>query len=1175
MKIDNNVADNIHIDHGNYFPWRFLADLEISESKIIWEKSNKKILFKVKNSGIIDSKSFNIKIGCKYLEGKIPRLTRPSSKILSTIRIPSLKRGETKKIIHNLIDENMLYTPDAFAFANSIYELTFKVDSANEIRESNESNNILRLIKYKIYIKTSNAYGSGTDANVSIKLYGKDSESPFINIGNKNDNFEKGQLDAFEIFYEDIGNIEKIEIKHDNSGEGDSWLLEKVTIQSHNGTNKFTSNNWISWGRENVQPSIVIKEDSKRFKYAVKVKTSNKADAGTRASVFIQLYGKDNKTSSFQKIGFNNINDFKRGAENVFFIYVDNYIGDIHKIGLRHDNYVDGADWHIESITINDSTHFDINEWIGKNTSKEHPHKFFISNELKIEKSLPKVDYTPGEIEEYTDSAARAKQWNIEWNEVDEDLDTKAYRNLIRSPYIQNVTPHSAVVVWRTIATRKQAYAKVILYDARTEKVLNSYSTNSNTIITKDVTSSYVYDNNDLFKDDDQLNVKGSGQYRPNLEYRVTFNDLEPNTVYEYHIIAKGEDENKRLITHTVANKIMFKTAPAQDSNEIVKFVAMGDFGQGDDRPSYYYDVFDVFHKVVRERGVDYWLALGDIDNCTDGHPNAIDPFFFSVYNAYMNETPKKTSNLKFGQSTTVKAFRTPPYYGILGGMPVYPTFGNHDIRDAQANYDKVDKYSSWKQAYKSSFVFPSTQEDSWSSYAYQFNKKGEGFFYTFRYGNVISISLAVPGAKDDYNTKVTQQINKQNILLEAYLEQIKHITDNDNIWLIVYAHDHHILDKNYKIYNYNELFHKYNVNIVLSGHNHFYKERVSHNQNMLTGFSSNTKYELVHFISGTGGYGDNDSFGSAPSRRPGFVSFEIKGNKLRYCKYDSHECDANGYPVGGRDGFSPHIEEQGELLQRGGKIIYSSCNLPVFEGEAYIPPRTLKYTIKVKTGNVVSAGTDADVFIKLYGTKGETAFIQLDNTSDNFESNDNDSFNILYEDIGNITKIKVKHDNRGNNAGWFLEKIIITKNNSIYNFTAQQWLSHSSRNVEPSITIKEDSTRVKYTVSIKTSSSKNAGTDAGIYIQLFGTNNKSTPLQRINHANYDDFEKGSIGTYTIYSDENLGEINKIKLEHDNTGDGSWWKIDTVVVNNLYTFNIYGWLGDDNKSIHPNKIFTR
>ncbi len=181
-----------------------------------------------------------------------------------------------------------------------------------------------------------------------------------------------------------------------------------------------------------------------------------------------------------------------------------------------------------------------------------------------------------------------------------------------------------------------------------------------------------------------------------------------------------------------------------------------------------------------------------------------------------------------------------------------------------------------------------------------------------------------------------------------------------------------------------------------------------------------------------------------------------------------------------------------------------------------------------------------------------------------------------MYEDIGSITTITIKHDNSGDKADWFLEKVIIVQNDSIDNFTAQQWLSHSSRSVEPTITIKEDATRVKYNVAVRTSNNhKDAGTNAGVYIQLFGNTGKSTPIQRIDDKSVNDFEKDSLGQYTVYADENLGEVNKIKLEHDNTKDGPGWKIDEIVVNNLYTFSIDAWLKSDNRNEHPSKIFTR
>ena len=233
------------------------------------------------------------------------------------------------------------------------------------------------------------------------------------------------------------------------------------------------------------------------------------------------------------------------------------------------------------------------------------------------------------------------------------------------------------------------------------------------------------------------------------------------------------------------------------------------------------------------------------------------------------------------------------------------------------------------------------------------------------------------------------------------------------------------------------------------------------------------------------------------------------------------------------------------------------------------------KYEIKIETGDVKNAGTDAKVYIKLFGEYSKTSYLRLDDSKNNYEKGAIDKFTLYHKYIGPIKKIKVKHDNSGKNAGWFLEKISIKSDSKKYNFTAREWLSDSRRGALPEVTLLEDTKRIKYNITVRTSNSKYAGTDAGVYIQLFGTNGKSTSLQRIDHKEIDDFEKGSLGQYTIYANKNLGEINKLKLKHDNTGNGAWWKIDTIVVNNSYTFHINEWLGDDNKSIHPSKFFTR
>ncbi len=45
------------------------------------------------------------------------------------------------------------------------------------------------------------------------------------------------------------------------------------------------------------------------------------------------------------------------------------------------------------------------------------------------------------------------------------------------------------------------------------------------------------------------------------------------------------------------------------------------------------------------------------------------------------------------------------------------------------------------------------------------------------------------------------------------------------------------------------------------------------------------------------------------------------------------------------------------------------------------------KYKVTVYTGNKIGAGTDADVFITLYGNFGESGAIVLDDKKNNFEA--------------------------------------------------------------------------------------------------------------------------------------------------------------------------------------------
>src|SRR6185503_5880992 len=91
----------------------------------------------------------------------------------------------------------------------------------------------------------------------------------------------------------------------------------------------------------------------------------------------------------------------------------------------------------------------------------------------------------------------------------------------------------------------------------------------------------------------------------------------------------------------------------------------------------------------------------------------------------------------------------------------------------------------------------------------------------------------------------------------------------------------------------------------------------------------------------------------------------------------------------------------------------------------------TYRLTVETGTadptvGTFGGAGTEANVFITLYGTGGNSGERLLDNAQDNFERGKTDLFSLDMRDIGQITKVRIRHDNTGLAPGWFLNEILV-----------------------------------------------------------------------------------------------------------------------------------------------------
>lgn len=236
-------------------------------------------------------------------------------------------------------------------------------------------------------------------------------------------------------------------------------------------------------------------------------------------------------------------------------------------------------------------------------------------------------------------------------------------------------------------------------------------------------------------------------------------------------------------------------------------------------------------------------------------------------------------------------------------------------------------------------------------------------------------------------------------------------------------------------------------------------------------------------------------------------------------------------------------------------------------------------YDVDVYTADKRGAGTDANVFITLFGVKGQGVRTKLDDKKNNFERNMVDHFVVEpRQPLGKLTKVRIEHDNKGIAAGWCLDQIVIThrKTGNKYFFPCHKWLAKDegdgqiSRDL-PVAGADGKVTATEYLVEVFTGDVRYAGTDANVTIVIVGENGDIGPKVLDNSKN--NFERGKKDTFNLQS-PGLGELKSVRISHDNKGVGAAWFLDKVVVTDASTgvpvvFPCNRWLakGEDDGAI--------
>jgi len=223
------------------------------------------------------------------------------------------------------------------------------------------------MVRYTIHVHTGDCPNAGTDANVSMTIYGKKGNFSLILNREKQDDHERATtyVDFFSIL-NDLGELEKITIGHDNTGSRPGWFLDKVEIIRDSPHKKWTfpCEQWLAVDEGDGKISRVLPVLKKPRVYNVSVYTGNESYAGTDANVYIKIYGETEESDiTWLRNGMDN---FEKGAIDVFDIKIED-VGEPKKILIGHDDSGSKSGWFLDKVIIRTSGKeylFDCQKWL-------------------------------------------------------------------------------------------------------------------------------------------------------------------------------------------------------------------------------------------------------------------------------------------------------------------------------------------------------------------------------------------------------------------------------------------------------------------------------------------------------------------------------------------------------------------------------------------------------------------------------------------------------------------------------------------------------------------------------------------------------------------------------------------------------------------------------------------
>eukprot|EP01043_Picozoa_sp_COSAG02_P027297 COSAG02_NODE_1603_length_11734_cov_5.828105_5_plen_2279_part_00 len=139
-----------------------------------------------------------------------------------------------------------------------------KDDTVGPLLEDQMPAHLKYLHKHTTYILTvvtSDVRGAGTNAKVYVSLYGEHGEIEERKLPSKRKHFERKRHDVFKLpgpkgqKCREIGTLQRLNVRHDGSGMGSGWHLERIDVKSELSGRawSFHCNQWLDKGEGDKQ----------------------------------------------------------------------------------------------------------------------------------------------------------------------------------------------------------------------------------------------------------------------------------------------------------------------------------------------------------------------------------------------------------------------------------------------------------------------------------------------------------------------------------------------------------------------------------------------------------------------------------------------------------------------------------------------------------------------------------------------------------------------------------------------------------------------------------------------------------------------------------------------------------------------------------------------------------